>query len=697
MPAAGYTLRSSVSCLKGVGPKVAEHLARIKIHTIADLLFHLPLRYEDRTRVYAINELQPLARVLIRGHVANIRVVGRKRRLMCTVSDATGSLELCFFHFNRAQIQRLHTPGIVLQCFGEVRQGPQRRLQMVHPEYNVYSDSVETTLAKTLTPIYPTTEGLQQTMMRKLVAAALLLLRSGHLLPELIPEKIRSEFNFSSLTEALLFVHSPPEQVDQTLLTSGAHPAQQRLIVEELLAHQIGLLQVRKRIQVGEALAITDGYDLVSRFLAALPFELTAAQQRVVKEIQCDMSASVAMLRLVQGDVGSGKTVVAAYAIVLVVSQGAQAALMAPTEILAEQHLQTMTAWLQPLGVRIGFLSGSMTPAERVRVVNKIVAKEYDLVIGTHALFQTKVSFHSLALMVVDEQHRFGVHQRLALKDKGKAAGLTPHQLVMTATPIPRSMAMTVYGDLDCSIIDELPPGRKPVTTLLVEQQRRTEIVQRLFDHCQQGTQAYWICTLVEESETLRAKAAELVFTELQAAMPQVAVALVHGRLKAAEKAQVMQDFKNSKAQLLVATTVVEVGVDVSNASLMVIDNPERLGLAQLHQLRGRIGRGSKASYCVLLYQSPLSKTAFKRLSLMRSTADGFVIAEQDLRMRGPGELLGTRQAGLLSFRVADIVRDEVWLDKVSVWAKSLSEFHPDNAAALVHRWMQDKPILATV
>ncbi len=673
-----------VTDLAGVGPALAGKLARLGLHTLQDLLFHLPLRYEDRTRVHPIATLREGAHVMVEGEVVHAERVQRRRRmLLVSVRDGSGLLTLRFFHFSERQRQGFRS-GARLRCFGEVRRGP-AGLEMVHPEYRLFGQGEPLPLDERLTPVYPATEGVQQATLRRLAAQAL---ERVDAVAELLPAELSGSWR---LADALRYVHRPPPDADTALLAAGRHPAQRRLAFEELLAHQLSLRKLREDARRQPAPPIRPSGEYSAPFLAALPFAPTAAQRRVVDEILHDLARPFPMLRLVQGDVGSGKTLVAALACLAAVEAGQQAAVMAPTEILAEQHYQTFSQWLLPLGLQVAWLSGKQRAGERRRMRELLASGTAALAVGTHALFQDDIVFRRLGLVVIDEQHRFGVHQRLALRRKGERDGLQPHQLIMTATPIPRTLAQTAYADLDVSVIDELPPGRQPVTTVALSNARRDEVVAHVADACRGGQQCYWVCTLVEESEALQAEAAEATRDRLQAALPDLRIGLVHGRMKPADKEAVMRAFKARELDLLVATTVIEVGVDVPNASLMIIENAERLGLSQLHQLRGRIGRGTRRSHCVLLYQPPLSDSGRRRLQALRETGDGFRIAEIDLALRGPGELLGTRQTGLMQFRVADLARDAVLVPQVTRAARRLLREAPDDAERLLRRWLGDR------
>jgi ATP-dependent DNA helicase RecG len=690
--------RIGVSSLHGVGPRLAEKLAALDIHTVQDLLFHLPLRYQDRTRITPIGALQPGRDAVIEGEVRAADIVfGRRRSLVCRLQDGTGTTTLRFFHFSAAQKTQLQ-PGTRLRCYGEVRRGA-HGLEFYHPEYQVATaESLAAPISATLTPIYPTTEGLQQASWRKLCGAALALLDTQSLrdyLPAPLPAAAIGRGSAAPLSEIVRYLHQPAANVAQEQLLTGSHPFQRRLAFEELLAHQLSLLQLRARTREIGAPVCEGSAAIRQRFLDHLPFTLTGAQQRVASQIDADLAKPAPMLRLLQGDVGSGKTVVAALAALQAVGSGFQVALMAPTEILAEQHRLNFSNWLEPLGIRIGWLSGKVKGRQRQAELAAIAEGTAGIVIGTHALFQDDVEFQRLGLAIIDEQHRFGVHQRLALQRKGGA--LRPHQLIMTATPIPRTLAMSAYADLDTSVIDELPPGRQAIRTMVVSSDRRIEIVERIRQACREGRQAYWVCTLIEESEQLQAQAAEATWQDLQAALPELKVGLIHGRLNATAKAATMQAFKARELQLLVATTVIEVGVDVPNASLMIIENPERLGLAQLHQLRGRVGRGTIESYCLLLYQAPLSQLGKARLQVLRDSNDGFVIAEKDLELRGPGEMLGTRQTGLLQMRIADLQRDAALLPAVTEYGHQLFEQHPELVEPIVERWLPNRDKFATV
>lgn len=681
-----------VEKLHGVGPLLAAKLQKLGLYTLQDLLFHLPLRYIDRTKITAIGGVQPLTEVVIEGEVRGSDVVfGRRRSLVCRVQDHSGLMTLRFFHFNQAQQQGLQ-PGTKLRCFGEVRRG-KSGLEMCHPEYQLLNQAKPPALAETLTPIYPATEGVTQQRIRDLCSQALKRLEQ-HGIEDLMPAALGSGSNYS-LVDALHLLHNPPPGTAINLLAEGEHPAQQRLASEELIAHHLSLLRLRQKIQHQAAPALLPDQAAAERFLAQLPFTLTGAQQRVASEIGADISQPIPMLRLIQGDVGSGKTVVAALAAVQAVANGMQAALMAPTEILAEQHRVNFETWLAPLGIRIAWLTGKLKGKGREVQLAAIADGSAQIVIGTHALFQEAVVFHNLGLTIIDEQHRFGVHQRLALRKKGAVIdaeideeGSTPHQLIMTATPIPRTLAMSAYADLDCSVIDELPPGRKPIETVVLNELRRNDVIERVRASCQDGRQAYWVCTLIEESDVLEAQAAEATAQELQLLLSELSIGLIHGRLKPKEKVQMMQAFKAGEINLLVATTVIEVGVDVPNASLMIIENSERLGLSQLHQLRGRVGRGSQSSHCVLLYSAPLSGNGAARLKIMRETNDGFKIAEKDLEIRGPGEVLGTRQTGDMQFRIADLQRDAHLLPEVKRMAIKLLHDYADNVDPLIGRWL---------
>ena len=684
-------LTQPITELKGVGNKIAERLHKLGIKQIQDLLFHLPLRYQDRTQLLPMGSLISGKEGLVEGAIRLSQVTfGRRRTLLCYLDDDTGSIVLRFFHFSKVQQQQL-SEGVRVRCFGEIRKGPSS-LEMVHPEYSIIPTDTIVPVDAELTPIYPTTEGLHQLSFRKLIKQALIFLTDGVSLPELIPPTARlHDVADSSLAEALGFVHQPPPDVNVQLLMDRRHPKQRRLAYEELLAQHISLRKVRSKMQSHKAPILrTDGQQR-NALLTALPFSLTTAQQRVINDILKDIKLGLPMQRLIQGDVGSGKTIVAALAVLESVTAGYQAAMMAPTELLAEQHFQTFKNWLSPLGIKVGWCVGKQTVVEKRRVMAELVQGEIDVLVGTHALFQDNVIFSRLGIVVIDEQHRFGVHQRLALRDKGRNANIFPHQLVMTATPIPRTLAMTAYADLDVSVIDELPPGRMAITTAVIPDTRRQNIIERVHIACQQSRQVYWVCTLVEESEKLQCKAAEDAATELQLSLPDCRVALIHGRMKSAEKDQIMMRFKSGEIDLLVATTVIEVGVDVPNASLMIIENAERLGLAQLHQLRGRVGRGKLESQCVLMYRSPLSENAQSRLSCLRDTNDGFLIAQRDLELRGPGELLGTRQTGLAEFRVANLMEDQDLINLMSAAADNLLTSSPDNSDALVERWFGHK------
>jgi len=685
----------SVSTLKGVGPKLEEKLAGLGVLSIQDLLFHLPLRYQDRTRITAISALQAGGDAVVEGTVKVADIAfGKRRSLVCRLQDGSGTITLRFFHFTAAQKQQL-APGTRLRCYGEARRGASG-LELYHPEYQPIDAGVHIPTEASLTPIYPSSEGLSQGAWRKLSAQALTLITAGTLQellpPGLLPATLSNgeahNSSESSLEQTLLYLHRPPAEAPLHLLLQGEHPLQQRLAFEELLAHSLSMLRLRQQSQLLAAPAMTPDRDLAARFLQRLDFSLTKAQQRVGAQIEADMSQTVAMMRLIQGDVGSGKTVVAAIAALQAIGNGFQVAIMAPTEILAEQHFNNFSQWLQPLGIELAWLSGKVKGKQRESQLAGIASGDAAMVVGTHALFQEQVHFGKLGLAIIDEQHRFGVHQRLALREKASPQWGQPHQLIMTATPIPRTLAMSAYADLDHSVIDELPPGRTPINTVVIDNSRRSQVIERVRNACAEGRQAYWVCTLIEESETVNARAAEDTAEALQLALPELRIGLIHGRMKGDEKVVIMQAFSNHQLDLLVATTVIEVGVDVANASLMIIENAERLGLAQLHQLRGRVGRGSAASHCVLMYQSPLGLAGKNRLRTLRASSDGFVIAQKDLELRGPGELLGTRQTGLLQMRVASLERHGHMLEQVQNTAKLLFCDYPHCVEPLIKRWL---------
>jgi ATP-dependent DNA helicase RecG len=680
------TLEGPVTALRGVGPALEEKLSRLGITSPADLLYHLPFRYQDRTRVSSLGRLQVGEECLIQGEVVDTSVgFGRRRSWTLKLSDDSGFITLRFFHFNRRQQEAVQR-GMTVRCFGEVRFGP-AGLEMAHPEYKVFSQPPPPP-EPVLAPIYRTTDGLTQQRLRDLVGQALSLINDAEL-PDLSPFLDQTSANDGELNGlptsllnskgAIALLHSPPPTATPALLAE----AREHLALEELTANILAM-KVRQRARHQErTIPLPSGPQLGRELMHALDFELTGAQKRVLKDVLVDLTHSTPMLRLIQGDVGSGKTVIAAFAAIRAAEHGQQTAFMAPTEILAEQHYQTLSAWLEPLGISVRLLTGRM-PAKQRRTELAAIADGGTLVaVGTHALFQGQVGFASLALTIIDEQHRFGVHQRMALRDKGRL----PHQLVMTATPIPRTLTMAMYADMDVSVIDELPKGRRPVTTSALADARRDDVIARISDACAAGRQAYWVCTLIEESDTLEFRAAETTAEELCASLPHLRLALIHGRLSSEEKSDIMARFKAGEVDLLVATTVIEVGVDVPNATIMVIENPERLGLAQLHQLRGRVGRGQAASHCVLLYKAPLSEQAQARLNVMRDTNDGFKIAEEDLKLRGPGDVLGTRQTGDQAFRIADLMEHAHLIPSAAAVAGRINEASPQLAEAVMQAW----------
>lgn len=682
------SLTDPVTVLNGVGPSLQEKLQRIGIREIQDLLFHLPFRYIDRTRLSPIGTLRPGINAYIQGEIELTQIrFGKRRSLLCRISDGTGAIVLRFFYFSKSQEKGLQR-GLSVRCYGQVRFG-QSSLEMVHPEYRVLRENQDVDLDEQLTAVYPSTDGLQQTRLRKLTDQAIQVLHNNpDNLVELLPDNILAKQNLPTLSNALAYVHRPPPEADIQNLLEGKHPAQTRLAFEELLAHQLSLLQLRKEFRKEQSPALSNDNKLIPDFLNQLPFDLTHAQQKAFKVISNDLNKPEAMLRLVQGDVGSGKTVVAAMAALQAIESGFQVAIMAPTELLSEQHYNNFRIWLEPLNIDVAFLTGKLKKSLRAETEERLLKDKPVVAIGTHALFQESVAFAKLGLIIIDEQHRFGVHQRLALLEKGQQHNKYPHQLIMTATPIPRTLTMTAYADLDHTVINELPPGRKTINTSVISNERRDDIIERISALCSEGRQVYWVCTLIEESESLQCETAIETAETLKEKLKDINVGLIHGRLKAIEKENIMQSFKDGKIDLLVATTVIEVGVDVPNASLMIIDNAERFGLSQLHQLRGRIGRGDIKSDCVLMYQSPLGDLAKQRLEIMRTSNDGFVIAEKDLELRGPGEVLGTRQAGTPEMRVADLMRDSNLLPEIQNTAKYLFDNEPDKVESLINRWL---------
>jgi len=691
-----------IEALEGVGPALAAKFKALGITDETGLLLHRPLRYEDRTRITPINRVRPSTTALIEGTVTHQEVrQGRRRSLLVLIEDAQGQLVLRFFNFYPSQ-RRQFTVGNRLRCFGEVRFGPEG-FEMAHPQCSTVQMGTEPPLPAHLTPVYPTTAGLGQQRLSAMVLGAVRRALNGGMVLE---DVLASPLTLPDLKSALATIHQPRPDTDLDALMEGDHPAVQRLAIEELAAHHLALARLNRARARQHAEALEDRAGLTRRMLAEFQFQPTGAQHRVMAEISDDLGSTRPMRRLLQGDVGSGKTLVAAAAAAQAIGAGAQVAIVAPTEILAEQHLRNFTAWFQPLGITPVWLAGKVTGKKRREALERLAAGA-PLAIGTHALFQEGVEFDRLRLVIVDEQHRFGVHQRLALAAKGSDnkgsdgndgesdnSQRIPHQLVMTATPIPRTLAMTAYAGLEVSVIDELPPGRKPVTTAVIAGERRPEVIERIRVALSEDRQAYWVCPLIEESDVLEAEAAETTATELERRLAEFRVGLVHGRMKPADKQAVMDAFKAGEIRLLVATTVIEVGVDVPDASLMIIENAERLGLSQLHQLRGRVGRGSDKSACLLMYKAPLGQLARERLKVMRETGDGFRIAERDLELRGPGEVLGTRQTGMLRFRIADLARDAELVEQVPDLVENLTHAQAD---VLIERWIGDASQFADV
>ena len=679
------SLSDPIISISGLGKKTSDRLNQLGIHSLEHLLFHLPSRYQDKTSITPLSSASVNDEILIEASIDRIEVIpSRQRQLLCYLSDNQNHRVLLrFFHFTQYQKQAL-VRGETIQCFGEIKIGRQG-LEMHHPEYRIISQDQKPLFEPTLTPVYPLCAGVSQNKMKQWVNKALEVLKASVI--DDYFEKITNN-TMPSLKDSLFLLHHPNKDEDLLKIESFNHISQQRLIIEELATHQLSLLKIKEARKSKESKPISIRSSLSNKLISSLEFDLTSAQSRCINQINEDLSTSEPMLRLLQGDVGSGKTIVAVFALIQAVENNFQTAVMAPTEILARQHLQNFTNYLSPLGIQIAFLSGSQNTQERKDNLSLIENGKAKVIIGTHALFQENVYFDDLALVIIDEQHKFGVHQRLSLSKK---ANVTPHQLVMTATPIPRSLTMSAYADLDTSIIDELPPGRQTIETVALSNARRDELIEKIKQISKEGRQIYWVCTLIEESEALRAESAEKTFAYLSDNLKDLKVVMIHGRLTKPEKEIIMSDFASGKTNLLVATTVIEVGVNIPNASLMIVENSERLGLAQLHQLRGRVGRGSEKSACVLLYQSPLSQTAKERLDILRQSNDGFLIAQKDLELRGPGEILGTQQTGIASMKIANIVRDAYLLKQVGYYSSKMLEAEHDSQNALISRWIDEE------
>ena len=666
-----------LTSLKGIGPAIAEKLTKLDIHSQSDLMFLMPIRYEDRTSITPIGALSHDQQILIQGRVLLTNIVYRGRRtLLSQLSDDTGMVTLRFFSFSNQQAKNLARNTLV-RCFGRVRKTA-AGVEMIHPEYQIINPDNIPPLDSTLTPIYPSTKGLSQGKLRSIIKLALDSQLNS--VEELLPKEITNLLEVMPLGEALRAVHNLPKQEENFPL------AKLRLVTEELIANQLALKRIKKTTQSNKAIALTNIKEKIN-LIKQLPFTLTNSQERVVREIEEDLMLPRPMMRLLQGDVGSGKTIVAALAIAIAAGSNAQAAFMAPTELLAEQHYNNLKAWFDPLSIEVVLLKSKLPAKEKKQILNSIESGTSNIVIGTHALFQGAVNYNNLALVVVDEQHRFGVDQRLSLMNKS-IIGSFPHQLIMTATPIPRTLAMTAYGDLDSSIINELPKGRGTIETVVVSEEKREDVILRVIDEIKKKRQIYWVCPLIEESEELNFEAAETTYKNLKSKLRNRSIGLVHGKLDSKKKTKAMLDFKDGKQDLLVATTVIEVGVDVANASIMVIENSERLGLSQLHQLRGRVGRGAHKSICILIYKKPLSSMAKMRLSAIRESNDGFYISEKDLELRGPGELLGTKQKGIIGLKIADIARDAHLLPKINKLCADFEEKYPKQAEKLIRRWV---------
>lgn len=680
--------KSTGFVIPGIGKQITIKLAKLNIFSMEDLLFHLPSRYQDRTKLSTIGDLKVDQEVLIQGRLLGVTTPERGRtQLVCRIGDETGCVQLRFFHLFPFQMKQLQ-PEKLIRCFGTVKMGPQG-LQMVHPEWQVISDHL-LPVESHLTPIYPATEGVSQNMLRKFIKQALTWMATPTILPELIPSS-DEVLNLMTLKDALIFLHQPPANTSLVELAAFATDAHKRLIVEELVAHRMSLLQLKRTFQAKKSAILNQPNELMSLFYQNIPYQLTQAQQRVVSELLQDLGRSSPMLRLVQGDVGSGKTIIAAIAIGHAVFNGYQAAMMAPTELLAEQHYRLFEKWFQPIGIKVVFVSGRLNAKAKGIAQKAIEEGDAQIILGTHALFQQSIQFKNLALVVTDEQHRFGVAQRNLFFKKGIQNNYSPHQLMLTATPIPRTLAMSFYADLDVSVIDELPPGRMPIVTRLISNDRRNEVINSIQKACHEGRQVYWVCPLIDQSETQTSQAVTSVLTLLKKSLPHLSIELIHGRVSAQEKEKIMYAFQQGNINILVATTVIEVGVDVPNASIMIIENAERLGLSQLHQLRGRVGRGCISSFCMLLYQSPLSVVAKQRLQVMRDITDGFEIAKKDLMLRGPGEVLGTRQTGEMMFRIADLSRDADMLPAVQQVAEMIQKDFFQMNDELIQRWLEDK------
>ncbi|MBI4192507.1 MAG: ATP-dependent DNA helicase RecG [Betaproteobacteria bacterium] len=668
------------------GKAVLAALAKLGIHREFDLVLHLPLRYDDETHLYPIGSAPHGEMVLVEGKVVDNAIRYRpKRQLVCMVEDESGVLVMRFLNFYTSQVKQL-APGTRVRLFGEIRQGF-FGAEMVHPKYRVVHG--DAAVSDTLTPVYPTTAGLSQANLQRMVHAAL----AASDLSDTLPPQLLGELKLPAFRGCIGFLHHPPPAAEQTALQARSHPAWRRIKFDELLAQQLSMRIHYDRRRNASAPPLAPRGQLTRALIEQLPFELTRAQHRAIAEIRADLARPHPMQRLLQGDVGSGKTIVAALAALQAIENGHQVAIMAPTEILGEQHFNKFSGWLAALGVKVVWLAGNLARKQKRETLAGVAAGEAQITVGTHALIQDEVEFHNLGLAIVDEQHRFGVRQRLALRLKGaqSRAGAQPHQLMMSATPIPRTLAMSYYADLDVSVIDEMPPGRTPVATRLVSDARRDEVIQRVRDACIAGSQAYWVCPLIEESEALQLQTALDTYQRLLTTFPGLKIGLVHGRLAAAEKTAVMQSFQSGAIQLLVTTTVIEVGVDVPNATLMVIENAERMGLAQLHQLRGRVGRGAGKSTCILLYQTPLSQLARERLKIIFENSDGFEIARHDLRLRGPGEFLGARQSGVPMLRFADLNTDLDLLEAARNSAQQILRHQPAIAERHLQRWLGGK------